>query len=181
MIQVNPDKQITTSDISGSGESLDTTISTINTNISNLSTAVNGKITGLGLANNLTTTAANYALDARQGKALNDKIPTIVSGTLIAGAGINIYAYSLVKYGNIVDIELELNGNTFSEDVSTNVATLPEGFRPSTRRRIGIGPVDSSTGKIIGHFEYFIETNGYINVTTPINGFLTIHDTFICS
>ena len=133
------------------------------------------------MANNLTTTAANYALDARQGKALNDKIPTVVTGTLIAGTGINIYAYSLVKYGNVVDIELELNGNTFSEDVSTNVAVLPEGFRPSTRRRIGIGPIDSSTGKIIGHFEYFIETTGQINITTPINGFLTVRDTFICS
>ena len=90
MIQINPDKQITTSDISGGGESLDTTLSTINTNISNLTTEVGKKITGTGIANNLTTTTTGYALDATQGKSLKDSLDTLtttVNGK-ITGTGI---------------------------------------------------------------------------------------------
>ena len=90
MIQVNPDKQITTSDIAGGGESLDTVLSNINTNISNLTTTVNGKITGSGIANNLTTTTTGYALDATQGKSLKDSLDsltTTVDGK-ITGTGI---------------------------------------------------------------------------------------------
>lgn len=70
------------------GNSVETEISNIKTAASNLSTTVSSHTTKLNglkngststVANNLTTTASGYVLDARQGKTLNDSISTLNS------------------------------------------------------------------------------------------------------
>lgn len=67
-----------TTNISTIGDgTLSGSISTLNTNLGN-------KINTSAIANNLTTTTAGYVLDARQGKALNDKIATFtLTGTTL--------------------------------------------------------------------------------------------------
>ena len=73
------------------GNSVETEIASIKSAASSLSTTVSGHTTKLNglkngststVANNLTTTASGYVLDARQGKTLNDSI-TSLNSTLI--------------------------------------------------------------------------------------------------
>ena len=85
-------------------------ISTINTNLGN-------KINTSAIANNLATTASGYVLDARQGKALNDKITTVTETTLNNGQ-------KLVKYGKVVTVEGDTNYYW------TDGMQIPEGYRP---------------------------------------------------
>ena len=61
--------------------SLSTLTTSVKTSIVNaINSLVTGKVNFTDIVNNLTTTAANKVLDARQGKALNDKITTVQSG-----------------------------------------------------------------------------------------------------
>lgn len=61
----------------GTLSSLTTSVKTsIVAAINSLKSVVDGKLSTANVINNLLTTAAGYALDARQGKALNDKITT---------------------------------------------------------------------------------------------------------
>lgn len=56
------------------------------------------------LANNLTTTASNYALDARQGKVLNDKLAVSTVGLTKQQTSITLNTSSASRYGNIICI-----------------------------------------------------------------------------
>lgn len=68
------------SDRIGSLSSLTTSVKTSIVNaINSLKSVVDGKLSTSNVVNNLTTTASGKALDARQGKALNDKITSNAS------------------------------------------------------------------------------------------------------
>lgn len=120
-------------------------------------TAANAR-TNLGLggaatqavANNLATSAAGYVLDARQGKALNDKIPTVTATTLSNGQ-------ILTKYGNVVTVCGALNSWL------TANYTLPAGYRP--RYQIQYFPTLTSAG-------------GVKYATLGANGVVTNHDAY---
>lgn len=56
---------------------LDEKLKAISSELSSLKSTLSQKITGTGIANNLSTTAAGYALDARQGNLLNQSISAL--------------------------------------------------------------------------------------------------------
>ena len=81
------------SDRIGSLSSLTTSVKTSIVNAIN--SLMSGKVNFTDIVNNLTTTAANKALDARQGKALNDKI-TGLTGRITGGLHMD---YFLINSG----------------------------------------------------------------------------------
>ena len=92
---------------------------------SDMAALVASKFDAANVVNNLTTTASGYALDARQGKALNDKLATS------AEAINSTYGVLRVKRaGNI--ITYQWNGNsTVTPTTGVNIGTLSANFRPT--------------------------------------------------
>jgi len=114
-------------------------ISTLNTNLGN-------KINTSAIANNLTTTGAGYVLDARQGKALSDRLPSTTYTGLSNGQ-------ILVKHGNIVTVEGPMNFYL------TENYNIPAGFRP--KYQLAYFPVWGNDKMMVAS----MDTNG--NVTKP--------------
>lgn len=93
------------------------------------------KVNVSDIVNNLTTTVANKALDARQGKSLNDKITTLNSN--LNAANFNLIVSTYYPATNVIvsgrDVQLHCAG-LLSKDVPANaelaVGTLPEAYRP---------------------------------------------------
>jgi hypothetical protein len=81
---------------------------------SNIIAAIKNKLGSAAtysVANNLTTTASSYVLDARQGKALSDKIGTLSS----LGTSAN---------GNVVDAVNEVNSAV--DELNTNIGKITD-------------------------------------------------------
>lgn len=75
---------------------------------------INGAFPAANLINNLTTTEAGFGLDARQGKALNDKITEINGSKKIPSFGIeNIFTgnpFCIVNNGsNVISVQTDWN------------------------------------------------------------------------
>ena len=118
---------------------------------SDMSALVASKFDAANVVNNLTTTSSGYALDARQGKALNDKLATSAEtinstyGTLRAKRAGNIITY-------------QWNGNsTATPATAENIGTLSENFRPIDGLYFAI-----RTGSGSGYFE--IDANGTLTL-----------------
>ena len=91
---------------------------------SDMSALVATKLNVANVVNNLTTTASGYALDARQGKMLNDKLA--VSETSITVSYGTLYAK---RAGNIITIHW--NGNsTVAPTTGDTIGTLSAKFAP---------------------------------------------------
>lgn len=108
------------------------------------------------VANDLVTTAAGLVLDARQGKALDDKIASLNSRTtteihsltLSSVQNCTVNACRAYTVGNVCALYLEVKINTNMTAGSEYVlGTLPSGYTPA-----GIGSIGSSgtTGTILG-------------------------------
>lgn len=127
------------------------------------------------VVNNLTTTGAGYALDARQGKALSDKLNTVSTGSISTS-----YAHSLVikKYGRIVTISGYIQFN--SQGLHT-VGTIASGFRPIAElTSIDIGRNPVSTNLRYGQ-GYKITTDGVLSAYADSADKFYIHTVYICS
>lgn len=73
---------------------------------SDMAALVATKLNAANVVNNLTTTASGYALDARQGKALNDKLtPQRIEITNTAGANVSIRGCVVHTMGKIVQVD----------------------------------------------------------------------------
>lgn len=122
---------------------------------SDMTALVATKLNISSVVNNLTTTESGYALDARQGKALNDKLATSAE-TINSTYGL----LRVKRAGNI--ITYQWNGNsTTPPTTGENIGTLSENFRPFDAVFFAI-----RAGNGAGYFE--IEANGA--VTLVANG-----------
>ena len=64
------------------------------------------------IANNLTTTVSGYALDARQGKALNDMLGVTSNSSptyAAVASGITIHAMQCAKFGHLLLVTLQFS------------------------------------------------------------------------
>lgn len=140
------------SDRIGPLASLATSVKTSIVNaINSLKSVVDTKLNIANVLNNLTTTASGYALDARQGKALNDKITTANnnisainkkiadSGWVNCTIGANLTAVSgetpqVRKIGNTVYLRGAVTCKTNWEE-HASFLTIPSGYRPSIPNR----------------------------------------------
>ena len=93
---------------------------------SDMSALVATKLNASNVVNNLTTTASGYALDARQGKALNDAINEVTSGTISGALGFTI---SWKKVGRLVSLAIA-NDTTKVPNGTSEIATLPTNLTP---------------------------------------------------
>ena len=162
----------------GGNSTVDAALSNIDTNISNLTTTVNGKITGTGIANNLTTTSSGYALDARQGKALNNKI----TGTAFSLASFNpniTAGYGVCTViNNVVTMVYYWAGSI--ADNNTVIGTVPAAYKPINACS-GAGVIRfgdetypaiysiNANGEIVQASTTGVTTGGYFSFTYLIN------------
>lgn len=88
---------------------------------------INGAFPAANLINNLTTTEAGFGLDARQGKALDDKI-TEINGSL--SKKVDVSTVNCIKNFSNREIELQLNaeGRMLLFYVDTNSKALVASF-----------------------------------------------------
>lgn len=66
---------------------------------SDMAALVATKLNASNVVNNLTTTASGYALDARQGKALNDAVKGLIKNTYISGGTITDTTHGFIDTG----------------------------------------------------------------------------------
>lgn len=130
-----------------------------------------------GVANNLTTTGANFVLDARQGKALNDSITSlkksasdgksaIASAITNAGVSTASDASFAIMVENIGNIFYKRLGKQLSKYYYANIfATSGSNGSQNIYRNIGT----TTTGNWIGHETFFggvlTDLNGCIIIT----------------
>lgn len=121
--------------------------------INDLDERINEKINTSAIANNLTTTAAGYVLDARQGKTINDKVSAWrVAGekslTLTAGG----YWLIVTRYNatvNSVWVIYAYNGNAMGSVALNNSASISMSMGSGYKLTIS-GNVSTSRGIYIG-------------------------------
>lgn len=135
-----------------------------------IQTAVAKKLDTAKIANNRTTTASGYALDARQGKALQDAIDELNSNIAQATAyeqttlkiPYSNNSITLVKLGRLVIA----SGNVqFSSSASLSYTkvneVVPEGYRP----------VFGNAAIVFGHcnFNLLVDTDGAMKGLGDVN------------
>lgn len=116
--------------------------------------ALNDKLNTANVVNNLATTEAGYALDARQGKSLNDKI-TGSYGQITAADGVTVGAvHSIGSVGDMVAVNVVV---TIAETFVTNTDLVIVGtsFRPDGTRYLNC----NSSGN---PFPCYMNANGRI-------------------
>lgn len=109
---------------------------------SDMSALVATKLNAANVVNNLTTTANGYALDARQGKALNDKLAT-------SAENINV-SYGTLRARRVGNVCLyQWNGNaTVPPSEGINIGTVSAAFRPEDNVFITIRLGNAGSGYI---------------------------------
>lgn len=130
-------------------------------------------------ANNLTTTASGYALDARQGKALKDQLDAQNSAFAeTENYCVNEHHAMYIRIKGYTKELIMLNTNGFMTTDDVNYGTVPEKYRP-------INPVNcwiNLNGLAKAHLS--ISTNGIIRIyeptaDTPVGSHVAINHTFL--
>lgn len=104
-------------------------------------TAIQGKLDEANVVNNLTTTEAGYALDARQGKALNDAMNTLATyGAVGQFIGYNVGTSSTKRIGYTIQNE-QLKLVEVSIDALSTGAALTTGNTYSVGNLAAFHPV----------------------------------------
>lgn len=101
-----------------------------------LKTAIDSKVNTSAVANNLTTTAAGYVLDARQGKTLNDSITSLIEG----GAGyVKLPDGTMIQYGATTVTASGTMAQILSSGIYYGVFDLnfPKSFASNSYRVVG--------------------------------------------
>lgn len=116
-------------------------------------TAIQGKLDEANVVNNLTTTEAGYALDARQGKALNDAMNTLAAyGTPGQFIGYNVGTTSTKRIGytvqneqlKLVEVSIDAlsTGAALTAGNTYNVGSLT-GFKPAVPIHFTVNRLDT--------------------------------------
>lgn len=133
------------------------------------------KLNTANVVNNLLTTAAGYALDARQGKALGDKITALNSKSTqtvtqtINGLSCTFY---LTKIGKLVICNIIASGSLSTNDQGVN-SVIPATYRPAQSLFITAYNVTGTELSIDhGCTRYAFETTGRVTVTSNHKGVL---------
>ncbi len=138
--------------------------------------ALNGKLNTANVVNNLTTTEAGYALDARQGKALHDDITpqtttptagqnvnvTITRVLNIESAGLCVLSFNITTSSSITSAQAVLENCYAAAELSEGIMTNPSGtssyginIRTSGEMHFGSTvPAGSYTGLIVYRSRY---------------------------
>lgn len=125
--------------------------------------ALANKLNTANVVNNLLTTAAGYALDARQGKVLDDKI-TALNGKLLRAKNTPQTGWSFFRVGNLVFFEFNkgLNG-VVANNKYTNQGSAPTGYRPVSRY-FANGVRSAGTATLTGYFYFEISKDGTVSI-----------------
>ncbi|MXP75165.1 hypothetical protein GN277_07140 [Lachnospiraceae bacterium WCA-9-b2] len=124
------------------------------------------KLNTANVVNNLLTTQAGYALDARQGKTLDDKITALNSKSTqtltqtINGLSCKFY---FTKVGKTVQCAIDAVGSLSSNDAGTN-GVIPEAYRPIYTSRIIAKNI--SGGAECGTTQYRIGKDGRVDIAS---------------
>lgn len=145
------------SDRIGSLSSLTTSVKTSIVNaINSLKSVVDGKLSTSNVVNNLTTTASGKALDARQGKALNDKYTALNSAltSYTTGKATTNTAYLTsssecywVKCGKVCSVHAYMKIAKTITDGAVYFSGLPRAYNTSTGQQFHI-PSDDGHGNV---------------------------------
>ena len=127
--------------------------SSVQDQIDTLKSNLTNKMNKSDVANNLTTTGSGKVLDARQGKALNDKFSTMNTDTSVSGL-------TMKKCGNIVFGYLS-KATSSNQSGTVVIATIPAGYRP---------PVTFATIEVYERGTVQIGTDGKITLYGTIAG-----------
>ena len=147
---------------------------------SDMTALVATKLNVANVINNLTTTASGYALDARQGKVLNDKFDgsTQSATTNVLSLG-NVDTGVVRKRGNVVQLYCRTwsNGSFVSIANNTTLFTVPAAFRPSYAV-YGFASANTSLGSD-SNVIIQIDTNGNVKTMSSREySFITIAMTY---
>lgn len=82
------------------------------------------KLNVANVVNNLTTTSSGYALDARQGKALNDKISAFINKYNLQSETLS-YGIKAYKRGSVVTLTFEYSQITDNYSAGATILQLP--------------------------------------------------------
>lgn len=133
------------------------------------------KLNTANVVNNLLTTQAGYALDARQGKTLDDKITALNSKSTqtvtqtINGLSCTFY---LTKIGKLVICNIIASGSLSTNDQGVN-SVIPATYRPAQSLFITAYNVTGTELSIDhGCTRYAFETTGRVTVTSNHKGVL---------
>ena len=127
--------------------------------------ALNSKLNAANVVNNLTTTEAGYALDARAGKTLNDSLDAlgVVTSTNIINATYgNIYFW---KVGRIVYYWYGSGSITVASG-DHQIGTIPESFRPISTVLFPVWPNNASNQ---GYTAVNANGNVYVRTISAMN------------
>ena len=98
---------------------------------SDMAALVATKLNVENVVNNLTTTASGYALDARQGKALNDFLALHeVTFNQSVNSGLTVSEAKIVKSGRVCQLYLAATANTALAAWTVLVYGVPDGYKP---------------------------------------------------
>lgn len=98
---------------------------------SDMSALVATKLNVTNVVNNLTTTASGYALDARQGKTLNDFLAIHeVSISNSVNANLTVTQAKIIKSGRVCQIYLEATAKAALAPWTVLVYGVPDGYKP---------------------------------------------------
>lgn len=95
---------------------------------SDMSALVATKLNAANVVNNLTTTASGYALDARQGKAINDKFASQEITVTSAASNVKITSQSVRRNGSIVSGSIELTIQSTIPAWAVLINDFPENY-----------------------------------------------------
>ena len=116
-------------DLKSNAASLASKITAAEKNITNIQTDVAGKLNKTDVIANLTATTSGKALDATQGKALQDQI-TQLNSELVTGTNwSNMQYFFYKKQGANVFIRRNASPSVEANKI-TAIGTLPTGYRP---------------------------------------------------
>lgn len=124
------------------------------------------KLNTSNVVNNLLTTIAGYALDARQGKILDDKITALISKSTqnftqtINGLSCKFY---FTKIGNTVQCAIDAVGSLNSSNAGVN-GVIPEAYRPIYVTRLVAKNISGSSE--FGTTQYRIDKEGRVEIAS---------------
>lgn len=104
------------------------TSTSVGTQLDALNDSLAGKADG-SVANNLTTTASGYVLDARQGKALNDSL-TPTNQASATSFSVGLYGGYIYKIGRIGFISYLSDSTSWTAGTAKTLFTLPNAMKP---------------------------------------------------
>lgn len=128
---------------------------------SDMSALVATKLDTANVVNNLTTTASGYALDARQGKAINDGLAiTDLTTSIVMESGISYTSRRLIKFKRFIFFDMVLPSLASG---LTKVCTIPTAGQPLMLTALSIASERSADRT--GRQEASVSSNGIIYIT----------------